>query len=100
MNKNKIKRLLKYIQIFCGFSQKDSWIFFFRLLYELKVFDLPNKHQKIIINNLLLFFEELIRNRNEPKNYKKSNPHLSRQEIINHVICKVKIMIDYPKPKF
>jgi hypothetical protein len=81
-----IKALLKRLQIFVGCSKQDGAKFILSVFSENDIFSLPEKNQKAIIKNLLLYFDTLICGIDT---YKKRNIHFSESDILNHIKEKV-----------
>ena len=86
MEKN-IKALLKRLQIFAGCKDKETAANFLLSVFEKNdIFSLSEKKQKVIIKNLLFYFDTLICGIDT---YKKRNINFSENDILNHIQEKV-----------
>lgn len=82
-----IKALLKRLQIFAGCKDKKTAANFLLSVFEKNdIFSLPEKKQKVIIKNLLSYFDTLICGIDT---YKKRNINFSENDILNHIQEKV-----------
>lgn len=96
--KKKLNLLLKRLKVFAGLKTKTKSAQFLLLVFnDTQFFKLPEKHQKMIIENLLLYFDTLILGIENPK---KQNKHFSFLDIQNHIKNKVMDMCNYPSPKY
>ena len=97
MNK-KLNLLLKRLKIYAGLKTKAKSAQFLLLVFnDTQFFKLPEKQQKVILENLLLYFDTLILGIEIPK---KQNKHFSFLDIQNHIKNKVIDMCNYPSPKY
>ena len=97
MNK-KLNLLLKRLKIYAGLKTKAKSAQFLLLVFnDTQFFKLPKKQQKVILENLLLYFDTLILGIEIPK---KQNKHFSFLDIQNHIKNKVIDMCNYPSPKY
>lgn len=82
-----IKALLKRLQIFAGCKDKQTAANFLLSVFEKNdIFSLPEKKQKVIIKNLISYFDTLICGIDT---YKKRNINFSENDILNHIQEKV-----------
>ena len=81
--KKDIKLLIKKLITFAGLKTKNNAAnFLINLFNKNDIFSLPEKKQKIIIKNLLSYFDTLICG---VESFKKRNIHFSENDIINHI---------------
>ena len=96
--KKKIKLLLKRLRIYAGLKTNIKSAQFLLLVFkDTQFFKLPEKQQKVILENLLLYFDTLILG---IENSKKQNKHFSFLDIQNHIKAKIKDLCNYPTPKY
>ena len=96
--KKKIKLLLKHLQIYAGLKTNIKSAQFLILVFkDTQFFKLPERQQKVILENLLLYFDTLILGIDTPK---KQNKHFTFLEIQNHIKNKVIDLCNYPTPKY
>ena len=96
--KKKIKLLLKRLQIYAGLKTKTKSTQFLLLVFkDNQFFKLPKNKQKVILENLLLYFDTLILGIDIPK---KQNKHFTFLDIQNHIKNKVIDLCNYPTPKY
>ena len=97
MNK-KLNLLLKRLKIFAGFKTKQNAAKFLLLVFsDTQFFKLQEKQQKVILENLLSYFDNLILGIDTPK---KQNKNFSFEEIKHHIKEKIKDLCNYPVPKY
>lgn len=96
--KKKLNLLLKCLKIYAGLGTKVKSANFLLLLFnDTKFFDLPENKQKLIIENLISYFDTLIMGIDTPK---KQNKHFNFLDIQNHIKNKVIDLCNYPTPKY
>jgi hypothetical protein len=96
--KKKLNLLLKRLKIYAGLKTKAKSAQFLLLVFnDTQFFKLPEKQQKVILENLLSYFDTLILGFETPK---KQNKHFSFLDIQNHIKNKVIDMCNYPSPKY
>lgn len=96
--KKKLNLLLKRLKIYAGLKTKAKSAQFLLLVFnDTQFFKLPEKQQKVILENLLLYFDTLILGIENPK---KQNKHFSFLDIQNHIKKKIIEMCNYPSPKY
>jgi len=96
--KKKIKLLLKRLRIYGGLKTDIKSAQFLLLVFrDTQFLKLPKKQQKIILENLLSYFDNLILGIDTPK---KQNKHFNSLEIQNHIRNKVIDLCNYPTPKY
>ena len=82
-----IKALLKRLQMFAGCKDKQTAANFVLSVFEKNdIFSLSEKKQKVIIRNLISYFDTLICGIDT---YKKKNINFSEDDILNHIQEKV-----------
>lgn len=97
MNK-KLNLLLKRLKIFAGLKTKQNAAKFLLLVFsDTQFFKLPENKQKVILENLLSYFDTLILGIDTPK---KQNKHFNFLDIKNHIRNKVIDLCNYPTPKY
>ena len=97
MNK-KLNLLLKRLKIYAGLKTKAKSAQFLLLVFnDTQFFKLPENQQKVILENLLSYFDNLILGIENPK---KQNKHFNFLDIQNHIKNKVIDLCNYPKPKY
>ena len=92
-----VLKLVRYISKYCKISKQQSAQFLLNVLQENNVFALPENKQKVIIENLLSYFDNLILGIDTPK---KQNKHFNFLDIQNHIKNKVIDLCNYPTPKY
>lgn len=96
--KRKLNLLLKRLKIYAGLGTKVKSANFLLLLFnDTQFFKLPEKQQKVILENLLSYFDTLILGIDTPK---KQNKHFNFLDIQNHIKNKVINLCNYPIPKY
>lgn len=96
--KKKLNFLLKRLKVFAGLKTKTKSAQFLLLVFnDTKFFELPETKQKIILENLLSYFDNLILGIDTPK---KQNKHFTFEEIQYHIKNKVIDLCNYPTPKY
>lgn len=96
--KKKIKLLLKRLRIYAGLKTNIKSAQFLLLVFkDTQFFKLPENKQKVILENLLSYFDNLILGIDTPK---KQNKHFTFEEIQNHIKNKVIDLCNYPTPKY
>ena len=96
--KKKIKLLLKRLRIYAGLKTNIRSAQFLLLIFkDTQFFKLPEKQQKVILENLLFYFDNLILG---IENSKKQNKHFNFLDIQNHIKNKVIDLCNYPTPKY
>ena len=97
MNK-KLNLLLKRLKVFAGLKTKAKSAQFLLLVFnDTQFFKLPEKQQKVILENLLSYFDTLILGIETPK---KQNKHFTFLDVQKHIKEKVFSLCNYPAPKF
>ena len=91
--KKQLNLLLKYLQKFAGFKNKKQAANFLLIVFaDTQFFDIKELNQKMILENLLSYFDTLIYN----KDTKKVSRFADTNTIKKHIICKVNDLINYP----
>lgn len=89
-----INALLKNLQKFVGCKDKKTAANFLLIVFsDSNFFDLPENNQKMILQNLISYFDNLVYN----ENTKKTNKHINENAIKKHIICKVNNLCNYPE---
>lgn len=89
-----INKLLKYLQKFAGCKDKKTAANFLLIVFEdSQFFKLSDNNQKMILDNLISYFDYLVYN----DNTKKQNKHINENTIKKHIICKVNSLCNYPE---
>lgn len=89
-----INKLLKYLQKFADFKSKKTAANFLLIVFsDTQFFELPENNQKMILNNLIDYFNNLVYN----DSTKKQNKHINQNTIKKHIICKVNDLCNYPE---
>ena len=82
--------LLKRLKVFAGLKTKAKSAQFLLLVFnDTQFFKLPENKQKVIIENLLSYFDNLILGIDTPK---KQNKHFTFLDIQNHIKNKVIVL--------
>lgn len=92
--KKKLFLLIKYVAKVFKISRKDSANILLTLFSTYNVFNLPDNKQKLIIENLILYFRSLvfgIDNLGINKNIR--NKHLSDTDILEHLDSKIQDLV-------
>ena len=88
--KKKLFLLIKYLSKSLKISRKDSAKILLELFESTKVFNLSNEHQKLIIENLITYFQTLIFGVDKlGLNKNLRNKHFSDTDILQHLNSKV-----------
>lgn len=96
--KKKIKLLLKRLKVYAGLKTNIKSAQFLLLIFkDTQFFKLPENQQKVILENLLSYFDTLILGIDTPK---KQNKHFTFLDIQNHIKNKVIDLCNYPLPKY
>ena len=82
---SKIKLLVKKVSKFTNLTKSETAQFLLNTFSKCALFELPNKKQKIVIENLLLFFDKLVCGIDT---YKIKNKHITENDILNHIESK------------
>lgn len=79
---NKVKLLVKKVSKFTNLTKSETAQFLLNTFSKCDLFELSNKKQKLVIENLLLFFDKLVCG---VDTYKIRNKHISENDILNHI---------------
>lgn len=82
---NKVKLLVKKVSKFTNLTKSETAKFLLNTFLKCGLFKLPNKKQKIVIENLILFFDTLVCG---VDTYKIKNRHISEDDILEHIESK------------
>lgn len=92
--KKKIFLLIKYTSKIFNISRKNSANLLLTIFLNNHLFDLKDKQQKIILENLVTYFQKLVFGVDAlGLNKNKRNKHLTDDEILNHLDNKVNDLI-------
>jgi len=92
--KKKLFLLIKYIAKVFKISRKDSAKFLTTIFENYKVFNLPEKHQKIVVENLVTYFQTLVFGVDSlgiNKNIR--NKHIKDSDICEHLDSKIENLV-------
>jgi hypothetical protein len=85
-----VLKLIRYISKYCKISKQQSAQFLLNVLQENNVFALPENKQKVIFENLICYFDDIIICFDRyGKLENKQNKLISENEILNHIKEKV-----------
>lgn len=92
--KKKLFLLIKYISKILKISRKDSANLLIQIFDKSNFFQLSDKHQQIIIENLIFYFRELIFGIDKlGLNKNIRNKHFSDNDILEHLNSKVSDLV-------
>ena len=86
---DKIKKLVRYISKYGNCTKQFAAKFLLAIFEKNEFFALPENKQKLIIENLISYFDTLIISFDKYGQIKdKSNKHISEKEIFKHIEIK------------
>lgn len=92
--KKKLFLLIKYVSKVFKISRKDSATFLITIFENNKVFNLPEKHQKIVIENLVNYFQTLVFGVDTLGiNKNMRNKHIKDIDICEHLDNKIENLV-------
>lgn len=92
--RKKLFLLIKYLSKSLKISREDSACILLELFKDAKVFELSEKHQKIIIENIICYFQSLVFGIDVLGiNKNMRNRHIKDTEIVEHLDNKIRDLV-------